>query len=107
MSKLSNTNRSGEPPVHLSPESKAIWREAIRQYDLSLSDLSLLRLALENRDLGNAAREDLRKRSNVLPTKDGFKTNPSAQIAKGHDQLYLSAMRQLGLDVEDGPEERE
>lgn len=92
-----------KPPEHLSPESKKIWTEANTQFDLTLSDLSLLRLALENRDLGNAARADIRKRGNVLETAQGFKTNPSVQAAKGYDQLYLSAMRQLALDVEDGP----
>jgi len=95
-----------KPPEHLSVESKGIWSDAVSQYELSSADLALLRVALENRDLGNAARQDLRKRGNVLETPQGFKTNPSLIAAKSHDGLFLSAMRQLGLDLADGPEER-
>jgi hypothetical protein len=59
----SKPNRSldDRPPSHLTPKSKEIWKAVINEFELSSESLQLLRVGLENLDLGDKARELLRK----------------------------------------------
>ncbi len=82
-------------PGYFSAKTKALWKAVLTEYDLAPEMLELFRLALENLDLADAARQLLRAEGLVV----GGKKHPAADLVKMHDGLYLRAMRQLGLDV--------
>lgn len=83
-------------PKHFSDRAKRIWNDVLREYELSSENLALLRVALENLDLGDAAREQLRKEGS---TNEEGRKHPALDAAKQHDGMFMRAVRQLGLDV--------
>jgi hypothetical protein len=86
---------SQKAPGHLSGRSAKLWRSIQAEYELDPEATELLRVGLENLDLGDKARESLR---NEGLTIDG-KKHPALDAAKQCDGMFLRSMRQLGLDV--------
>ena len=82
-------------PRCLTPKTKAIWKQVTGKYDLEPDYLEVLRIALENLDLADQARELLRTEGLVV----GGKKHPASDACKLHDGLFLRAARQLGLDI--------
>lgn len=83
------------PPKHLSAESKRMWRRIQQEYELTPDAAGLLRVALENFDIGEQARKLIQAEGVVV---DG-KRHPATDVMKQANGLYLRAMRQLGLDI--------
>ena len=87
--------KTPRPPAHFSPKTKAVWRAITDEYDLEVESFETLRVALENLDLADKARELLRTEGLVVAGKK----HPASDAVKLHDGLWLRALRQLGLDV--------
>ena len=83
-------------PNYLSAKSRKLWRDIHAQYELEPEAVELLRVALENLDLADTARELLRKEGPV--TADGRK-HPALDAAKLHDGMFARFIRQLALDI--------
>jgi hypothetical protein len=83
------------PPSHFSTKAKKLWRSINAEYELEPDAAELLRVALENLDLADKARELLRNEGLVVAGKK----HPASDLVKLHDGLFLRAIRQLGLDV--------
>jgi len=92
---MKQTKRIPKAPGYLTPKTKSMWRAVTSKYDLEVDYLETLRIALENLDLADQARELLRKEGLVI----NGKKHPALDACKLHDGLYLRAVRQLGLDV--------
>jgi hypothetical protein len=82
-------------PTHFSAKSRKLWKSINAEYQLEVEAAELLRVALENLDLADQARELLRNEGLVI---DG-KKHPASDAVKLHDGMFLRAIRQLGLDV--------
>jgi hypothetical protein len=82
-------------PNHFSNKARKLWRSINAEYQLEVEAAELLRVALENLDLADQARELLRNEGLVVAGKK----HPASDAVKLHDGLFLRAIRQLGLDV--------
>jgi len=96
---LRKTTSAHRPPAHFSKKAKALWKTLNDEYEFQVDALETLRIALENLDLADRARELLRTEGLVIAGKK----HPASDAVKLHDGLYLRALRQLALDiVQDG-----
>lgn len=82
-------------PEHFSQRAVVIWKHVHEQFELELDALELLRVGLENLDLGDAERAALRSEGSLI----GGKKSPRLDAIKLFDGLYLRCFRQLGLDI--------
>jgi phage terminase small subunit len=74
---------------------RKFWNSVCDDYELEADALLILRVACENFDLAQQAREQVAK-DGVL--KDD-KRHPAIDVQKQSYSLFLRALRQLGLDV--------
>lgn len=90
-----NKTKLPKAPGHLSDKSKGLWKAINGEFELEVDALVTLRVALENLDLADTARELLRTEGLVV----NGKKHPASDAVKLHDGLYLRSMRALALDV--------
>ncbi len=93
------------PPAHFSARAKKWWAKILRDYVLEDHHIALLRLACENLDRAEAAREEIAK--NGLVYIDRFnapKPNPAVVIARDAAVTFSRLVRELNLDAGDLPE---
>jgi len=83
-------------PKHLSTESKRTYRRIANEFDLGADAENLLRLALENWDRAQQARELVSAEGLIT---EGGKRHPAIDIENNAYGIYLRAVRQLGLDI--------
>jgi P27 family predicted phage terminase small subunit len=100
--------QSEKIPNHLSAEAKKIWRRLVEEYAISDSGgLEILRQGLEAFDRAQAARILIEKHGLVIRDRFGaVKPNPLISCERDARSAYLSALKQLCLDVvtpHDGP----
>lgn len=89
-----------QPPNHFSDKTCGLWKAITSEFDLAPEALELLRVGLENLDLGDAARETLRREGSVIADAKGIlRKHPACDVLKLCDGLFLRALRQLGLDL--------
>ena len=84
-----------KPPNHFSEQARKLWKSIHAEYELEAEAVEVLRVALENLDLADKARELLRTEGLVV---DG-KKHPASDAVKLHDGMFMRAIRQLGLDI--------
>ena len=82
-------------PNYFSQKARKLWASINGEYDLEDEAAELLRVALENLDLADKARELLRTEGLAI---DGRK-HPASDSVKLHDEMFMRAIRQLQLDV--------
>ena len=82
-------------PNYFTEKSRNLWKSIHAEYELEPEATELLRVALENLDLADKARDLLRTEGLVV---DG-KKHPASDSVKLHDGMFMRALRQLGLDV--------
>lgn len=97
--------KADTPPDHLSSEAKAIHIQVNSEIVLPSDALLTLRVALEQFDIAQEARQILSREGLVVTSKAGMvRKHPATEILKNATGQFLSAMRLLGLDkVEPGP----
>ncbi len=87
-------------PSHLSKESKQIWGEVIKGWEILESDFTILRIALESFDRLQEARKRINLDGLILTDDKGRKyLHPASIIEKESRMGLLRAWRQLGLDM--------
>ncbi|MDP8989485.1 MAG: hypothetical protein M3N41_05310 [Acidobacteriota bacterium] len=92
---MRKTSRTPAAPAHFSDKSKKLWRTIHSEFELAADSVELLRVALENLDLADKARDLLRVEGLVVQGKK----HPASDSVKLHDGMFMRGMRQLGLDV--------
>jgi phage terminase small subunit len=81
-------------PAHLGASGRRLWRDLTREFRFQPDALAVLRLACEQLDRADEARERLAKDGLLL---DG-RRHPATDVEKVAVGLHLRALRQLGLD---------
>lgn len=82
-------------PSHFSAKARKIWEHVHREFELEPDAVELLRIGLENMDLGDAERAKVREEGAVVNGKKSQRLD----AIKLFDGLYLRCFRQLGLDI--------
>ena len=82
-------------PNYFSQKARNLWKSLHAEYELEPEAAELLRVALENLDLADKARELLRTEGLVVNNKK----HPASDSVKLHDGMFMRALRQLGLDI--------
>lgn len=89
-----------QPPKYLSAEARAWWRSVVEEYELTDTDLRLVRLAAEALDRAEQARQVLqRKGLTYADPKRGPRMRPEVVIEKDSRAAFAKLIRQLGLDT--------
>jgi phage terminase small subunit len=87
-------------PRHLSPESKRLWRETTRVYELEARHLTILCVALEALDRLREAQAAIARDGLTSEGRFGPKAHPAIAIERDSRIAFLRATRELGLDLE-------
>ena len=99
--------RQPPAPKHLRPTTADWWTAIVGEYDLGVSDLSVLEVAATQWDRLTGAREVIAKSKDGAFQNDRFgvlKEHPAIAIEQNATRLFLAAVRQLGLDLEPSSE---
>ena len=97
--------RKRRPPAHFSARTKAWWSKILSDYFLQDHHLALLRLACENLDRAEAAREEIEKNGMIFVDRFGApKPHPAVGIARDAAVTFARLVRELSLDADDVPE---
>ncbi|HPK04047.1 MAG TPA: P27 family phage terminase small subunit [Candidatus Sumerlaeota bacterium] len=95
------------PPKNLERSGRRVWKTVLSEYELDGSAREVLAVACLALDRAEGARELIAEHGILLVDRFGQqKANPAAAIERDARGQFLSAMRQLGLDLEpifDGP----
>ena len=83
-------------PMHLSGEMRKFWKLVNDDYDLERSALLVLKTACEAHDRAQEARRVIAVEGMIVNNRRHAATDVEAQS----QSLFLRAMRQLGLDIE-------
>jgi len=84
-----------------SEESKAIWCRILREYELEPSSLLVLRHGLESLERLREVQVVIAKEGLQIPDRfKQLKAHPLLTIERDCRQLFIRAMRQLGLSWE-------
>jgi len=87
-------------PAHLAPETRAWWREVVRDYQLDPHHLRLLQLACEAWDRCQQARAALTEHGVVYVDRFGApRPRPEAAIERDSRLAFARLLRELDLDV--------
>ena len=89
-------------PAHLGPKAAAFWRGVQAEYGVSdAPGLALLLVAAEALDRLEQAREILAKEGVLAPDRWGvMRKHPALEMERESRGGFLTALRQLGLEVE-------
>ncbi len=90
-----------KPPVYLSKEAKAFWRETVSEFVLEPHHLRVLEAACTALDRMNAARKEIQDRGILVEDRFGVpKANPAVAVERDARTAFLRAVRNLDLDIE-------
>lgn len=86
------------PPPHLSPATKRFWRSVVQEFVLEQHDLQLLRLACENLDGAEAARQQVAREGRIfLDAKGRPKSHPAVSQHRDCSVIATRILRELRL----------
>jgi P27 family predicted phage terminase small subunit len=95
-----------KPPKHLRKQTRDWFASLVESYDFESHHLRLLQNACECWDRAQDARESLAEHGLTYTNARGEpKARPETSIARDAMALFARLMRELGLDVADGPAE--
>jgi len=83
-------------PLYLSAEARRFWKRVNDDYELEPSALLVLKTACEAHDRAQQARRLIANEGMIL----GSRRHPATDVEATAQGLFLRAMRQLGLDIE-------
>jgi phage terminase small subunit len=91
-----------EPPEHLSPDAKAIWRGLMEEYDLGdTAGQRILQVALEAFDRAQACREQIEREGMTWTGKLGQpRPHVLLPIERDNRAASLAGIRNRGLDLQ-------
>ncbi|MGD0247848.1 MAG: P27 family phage terminase small subunit [Candidatus Limnocylindrales bacterium] len=87
-------------PAHLSLESRRLWRETVRTYDLEARHEKILMVALEALDRMREAQAAVKADGAYVVGRFGMKSHPGLAVERDSRLAFLRAVRELGLDLE-------
>lgn len=89
-----------EPPAHLSPEAKSIWRDIASTWHLAPDARELLRTALESWDSYQQARRVLQEEGPTVlnPDSGNVRRHPAHSVAKDNLKSFRLCLKDIGLE---------
>jgi phage terminase small subunit len=94
-------------PEHLSARSRELWARIVRDYDLDVHHLELLRLALEALDRCEQARQALADEGMLTTNRYGVRVaHPAVAIERDSRLAAARLFRELDLEGEPLPDPR-
>ena len=87
-------------PRHLSAESKRLWRETTRVYQLEPRHEAILLCALEAFDRMRQAQAAVTRDGPYTEGRFGMKAHPALAVERDSRLAFLRSQRELGLDLE-------
>jgi len=101
------TEKTTNPPKHLSATMRNWWVEVTNTYDMTTLDLRRLQACCEAWDRMTAAREVLAKDGMFYTDANGSpRKHPACNVEAEARIAFLRAAREIGLDTEAAPEVR-
>jgi P27 family predicted phage terminase small subunit len=94
--------KSSKPPKTLSPEAKRLWRGLTKEYAIDdMAGLAILTAGLESYDRAQTAKALLDIEGPTVTDRwKQRKAHPAASIERDSRAAFLSALKQLNLDLE-------
>lgn len=90
-----------KPPVHLSADSKVLWRRIVADYALELQHLRMLTLLCEALDRGEEARKVLAAEGAFTTDRyGGRRVHPAIAVERDCRLSAARLLRALELDTE-------
>jgi P27 family predicted phage terminase small subunit len=93
------TNQQFNPPSHLSPRAKSLWRSIVPSRAKSASRLALLQCALESLDRADSAREVVAREGMLSKTKStgALHVNPLVKVERESRQQFARIWGEMHL----------
>jgi phage terminase small subunit len=82
-------------PNSLSLTARRHWNRITKEYELTSDAAMILQTGLENWDMAQDARRQIREQGIVV----NGKRHPAIEIQKLGDMIFLRSMRELGLNI--------
>jgi P27 family predicted phage terminase small subunit len=90
-----------KPPGHLGTDARRFWSEIVTMFDLEPHDVKRLTIACDSLDRIDQARAAIKRDGVTTTTRFGeVKPHPAIAVWRDAAKLYLSAIRQMGVDLE-------
>ena len=90
---------SPRPPKHLQAEGRKYWRYVVRHFGVAPWQEHELAVACESLDVIADCREQIEAEGLTFVDRYGqVKQHPLLTVARDHRNLFLKAVKQLGLD---------
>ena len=87
---------------HLEPATRVWFQQIATDFELESHHLRILLISAEMWDRAAAARESVQEHGVMVMDRYGcLKANPACEIERSSKTLFLKALRELGLDVEE------
>jgi len=94
-------------PKHLTSSRKTLWQKLVREYDLDLPGLELLRLACEALDRGEEARRVLADEGSFVTDRyGGRRVHPGVGVERDSRLAAARLFRELDLEGDPLPAPR-
>ena len=91
-------------PAHLSPDARALYLSVVADYQLEPWHLGLLLKAFEALGRADQARDEIGSGPLLVKSRLGeLRPNPLLAVERDSRARFAALMRQLGLDMSDGP----
>jgi P27 family predicted phage terminase small subunit len=92
------TQRTPQPPKHLSPATRAWWRQLVAEYGFEAHEMRLLQGCCEAWDRCQQAREEVaRDGLTVTTAKGGIRAHPAIGIERDSRLAFARMLRELRL----------
>ncbi len=97
------TKRAYSPPEALSDRARALWRELVPHKARSAGRLALLRAALEDLDIADQARAQLRAHGYFVttPGSGAIHAHPMVSVLREAHSRFVAAWATLGFEFDD------
>lgn len=89
-----------QPPAHLSPEAKSIWRDIASTWKLPPDARELVRTAMEQWDVYQEARQVLQEEGPTVtnPDSGNVRRHPAHSVAKDALKGFRMCLKDAGLE---------
>jgi len=92
--------RTPKPPADLSEGSKAFWKQVTQGWELDVHHAALLQIACKSWDRASEAATAVATEGAYFTDRHGNrKPHPGIAVELQSRKLFLSSLRELGLDV--------
>ena len=91
-------------PKHLTEYSKKWYLQILKDYELSVSELEVLKMACEALDTCEQARQEVQEHGLLIKGRyDNVRENPAVRLQMQAAASFAKLLKSLGLDEDSSP----